>query len=670
MKLSPIEAAARVKYLIEKLNYHNQQYYLYDNSEISDAEFDGLMKELELLEKAFPELLSPNSPTQRVGGGITKNFDSVLHQYPMLSLANAYSIDEVIEWLNRVKKGLDGQEVEIASELKYDGVAISLRYTDGVLQQAVTRGDGVQGDDVTVNVKTIADIPVEIESAGKLPNQFEVRGEIFMSKTVFKKLNLEREMAGEALLANPRNTASGTLKMQDSAVVAARKLNFMAYGLLGDDLGYETHVESLMQLKSWGFAVSDSVQLSKSTSELEAFIKYWDKKRHNLPMETDGLVFKVNSYDFQDALGFTAKSPRWAIAYKFKAESISTLLESITYQVGRTGAITPVANLSPIPLAGTIVKRASLHNANEIARLDLHHGDYVFVEKGGEIIPKVTQVDIARRPKDSSRIEYITQCPECNTLLVRKDGEAQHYCPNDTGCKPQIIGKIEHYVHRKAADIENLGPETIEALYDLGLIKDAADLYSLTQADLLRLPNFKEKSVDNVLKGIEKSKEVPFARILFGLGIRHVGATVADKLAKHFGSLQLLMEASYESLISVPEIGEVIAQSLIQYFTDEKHQGFLQKVMHTGVQLFQQSEEPLKLGESLAGKTLLVSGVFTVSRDEIKDLIVAHGGKVVSAVSGNVDYLVAGDAMGPAKLEKATSLGVRIISEEDLRKML
>jgi len=665
------QARAKVQELTEKLNYYNQQYYTHHISVVTDFEFDILLKELQALEIQFPELLQPDSPSQRVGGTISKEFPSFVHKYPMLSLGNTYSAEELQEWVARVEKGLPDQEIAYICELKFDGVAISLHYENGVLVRAVTRGDGIQGDDITPNARTIKAIPLVLKNKESLPPSFEVRGEVFMPREVFNALNKEREDIGEALLANPRNTASGTLKMQDSSVVAARKLNCYCYFVYGEDLPFETHEESLEFLAKAGFHVSQTWKKATTVEEIMAFIDHWDVARKDFPVETDGIVLKVNSFAQQQELGFTAKSPRWATSYKFKAESIDTELLSITYQVGRTGSVTPVANLAPVQLAGTTVKRASIHNANEIARLDLHEGDMVFVEKGGEIIPKITGVDLASRKAGAKRIDYITNCPDCGTPLVRAEGEANHYCPNSNGCKPQILGKIEHFVQRKALNIDNLGPETIDALFEKGFISHAADLYLLTKEQLLQLPNFKEKSADNVLKGIEGSKAAPFEKVLFGLGIRYVGATVAEKLARHFKNIHNLSKAKEEELLQAPEVGGVIAKSVVAFFQDIDNQEIIKKLIAAGLSMEVKETAVINEGDALAGLTFVISGVFkNFEREELKLKIEANGGKVASSVSGKTNYLVAGEGLGPSKLEKAQSLGVKIITEEEFLGLL
>ena len=668
--MSASEAELRINELTNKVNYHNDLYYQKSNPEISDYEFDQLLDQLNTLERQFPELKFPDSPTQRVGGTITKEFENVAHQYPMLSLGNTYSIEELKEFDARVAKGLDGDPFEYFCELKFDGVSISIIYENGFLTKAITRGDGVRGDDVTANVKTIRSIPLRI-SAKDIPVKFEVRGEIFLSKIAFAKLNKEREDIGEETYANARNTASGSIKMQDSREVAKRKLDCYLYYLLGENLGVDTHEQSIAKLVAWGFNVSPTYKKCKTIEEVKEYIDSWENERAQLPLDTDGVVIKVNDLEQQQQLGFTAKIPRWAIAFKYKAQSLSTRLNNIVYQVGRTGAITPVAELEPIQLAGTTVKRASLHNANEISRLDLRVGDYVFVEKGGEIIPKVTSVDLSQRKSGSSPVSYITQCPECGTELVRVEGEANHYCPNDKGCPPQIKGKIEHFIQRKAMDIDSLGEKTIAQLFELNLIKTPADLYDLTKENLAKLDGFKELSINNLLSGIEKSKQVPFESVLFAIGIRYVGKTVAEKLAKHFKTMDALMVANDEALLAAPEVGEKIAQSVVSFFNNEENKKEIERLKNAGLQMESSKQEPEKLSNILDAKTFVISGVFQkYERDQLKDIIIANGGKVLSSISGKLNYLLAGENMGPAKLEKAEKLGVKIISEEEFERML
>lgn len=663
------QARKEIEELTAKINYHNELYYQQHRTEISDYEFDQLLERLIKLETDFPQLKTDDSPSQRVGGTITKEFKTVYHRYPMLSLGNTYSPRELEDFDARVAKGLEGEPYEYFCELKFDGVSISLIYENGVLVRGVTRGDGVRGDDVTANVKTIRSIPLRICDKSA-PANVEVRGEVFMPKTVFEQLNKEREDIGEERYANARNTASGTLKMQDSSIVAQRRLDCFAYYLLGDE-GIETHEQGIHQLEKWKFNVSPTYRKCKNIREVLNYIAHWENKRENLPLETDGVVIKVNRLDQQERLGYTAKSPRWAIAYKYKAQSVSTRLNSITYQVGRTGAVTPVAELEPVFLSGTTVKRASLHNANEIARLDLHIGDYVFVEKGGEIIPKVTGVDLARRAKNTMPVRYIDHCPECNTKLIRIEGEAARYCPNANGCPPQIKARIEHFIQRKAMDIDSLGFRTIEQLYDLGLVKSPADLYDLTLNDLLKLDGFKEKSARNVLNGIEQSKATPFESVLFAIGIRYVGKTVAEKLARYFKSIDRLAEARYDELLHAPEVGEKIALSVRQFFDNPENQLEIERLKKAGLQFTVSETEVKKESDVLANKSFVISGVFqNYQRDQLKDIILKNGGRVLSSVSGKLDYLVAGDNMGPSKREKAEKLGVTIISEKDFENLL
>jgi len=659
----------RIQELTDKINYYNHEYYQNSNSVVPDFEFDQLLAELIKLENDFPDLKKEDSPTQRVGGTITKSFPTVTHKRPMLSLGNTYSEEDLTDFDNRVRKEI-GDQFEYVCELKFDGVALSLIYEKGILKTAVTRGDGVRGDDITVNAKTIRTIPLKI-NAKDLPDEFEVRGEVFLPLEVFEAINKEKEDVGEPLLANPRNAASGTIKMQDSSVVAKRKLDCYLYSLLTDTPLAATHSDSIHLLEKWGFHVSKTYKVCKNIAEVMQYIHHWDKHRWDLPLGIDGIVLKVNNIRQQEALGFTAKSPKWAISYKFKAESAATVLESVSYQVGRTGAVTPVANLKPVLLAGTRVKRASLHNANEIERLDLRIGDTVFVEKGGEIIPKVTAIDLSKRPAHSERLVYIDRCPECGTPLVRKEGEANHYCPNEKGCPTQIKGKIEHFIQRKAMNIEGLGPETIESLFNAGLVRNAADLYDLTLEQLMSLERFGEKSATNVLKGLEKSKLVPFDAVLFAIGIRFVGNTVADKLAAHFKNIDALMNASFEELTSVNEIGERIAQSVLDFFKDNDHVQLVHRLRAAGLQFVAEEKIVVKESDVLNGKTFVISGVFSkFSREELKEKIEANGGKIISSISAKLDYLLAGENMGPAKLEKATKLGVKMISEDEFLEML
>ncbi len=662
-------AQKRVQELTDKINYYNEEYYQNSNSVIPDFEFDQLLAELIKLETEFPDLKKEDSPSQRVGGTISKSFASVTHKRPMLSLGNTYSEEDLTDFDNRVRKEI-GDQFEYVCELKFDGVALSLTYEKGLLKTAVTRGDGVKGDDITINAKTIRTIPLKI-NAKDIPDEFEVRGEVFLPLEVFEAINREKEEEGEPLLANPRNAASGTVKMQDSSVVAKRKLDCYLYSLLADTSLSPTHSGSIELLEKWGFNVSKTYKICKNISEVMEYIHHWDKHRWDLPLGIDGIVLKVNNIRQQEALGYTAKSPKWAISYKFKAESAATILESVSYQVGRTGAVTPVANLKPVLLAGTRVKRASLHNANEIERLGLRIGDTVFVEKGGEIIPKVTAIDLSKRPAHSEPLVYIDCCPECNTPLVRKEGEANHYCPNEKGCPVQIKGKIEHFIQRKAMNIEGLGPETIESLFNAGLVRNAADLYDLTFEQLMSLERFGEKSANNVLKGLEKSKAIPFRYVLFATGIRFVGNTVADKLATHFKNIDALMLATFEELIGVNEIGDRIAQSVIAYFKEEENVLFINRLRAAGLQFIAEEKIIEKESDVFNGKTFLISGVFTkFSREELKEKIEANGGKIISSISAKLDYLVAGENMGPAKLEKATKLNVKMISEDEFMNML
>lgn len=660
------EAKARIEYLSERIDYYNDLYYQKDTSEISDFEFDHLMNELIALEEKFPEFKSPHSPTQRVGGTITRQFETVTHRFPMLSLGNTYSREELMEFDKRIVKGLNNSDYDYICELKFDGVAISISYEGGNLTRAVTRGDGTKGDDITTNAKTIRSLPLKIK--GNSPPVFEVRGEVFLSKKHFEKLNEEKEAAGEEVYANARNTASGTLKMQDSAVVAKRGLNCFLYALLGDDLNVQSHEEALHLLLEMGFNVSRTFKKCNSIEDVIKYIDEWESKRHSLPVETDGVVIKVNKFEHQRKLGSTAKNPRWAIAYKYKAESAVTKLKSITYQVGRTGAITPVAELDPVFLAGTTVKRASLHNENEIARLGLHEGDFVFVEKGGEIIPKITGVDKSKRTSNKP-IRYITKCPECGTPLDKV--EAIHYCPNATGCSPQIKGRLEHFIHRDAMDIDTMGNKTIELLYDNGLVLKPSDFYSLSYDDIFNLEGFKDISTKNLLKGIEDSKKAQFSNVLFGMGIRHVGKTVAEKLVSHFKNIDAMINAEYDEFVEIPEIGEIIAKSLRDYFSAKENIEEINRLKQAGLQFESEEQENQLVSESLKGKSFVISGVFTkFNRDELKETIKKNGGKLLSGISGNVDYLVAGENMGPSKKAKAENLGVNIISEDDLIKML
>ncbi|MDI9871597.1 NAD-dependent DNA ligase LigA [Flectobacillus roseus] len=665
--MSPQE---QINFLTDQINYHNHLYYMKSETEISDFDFDQLLVQLRALEEQYPDLVREDSPTHRVGGTISKEFESVTHRFPMLSLGNTYNEQELLDFDERVQKGLEGQSYEYICELKFDGVALSVWYENGIITRGVTRGDGVRGDDITANVKTIRTLPLKV-MANELPAQFEVRGEGFLPLASFEAINKEREDIGEALLANPRNAASGTFKMQDSSVVAKRKLDFYVYQFLSEETVFDTHEESLHWLHSVGFNVSDTWEKHDTIQGVLGFIEKWEEKRHELPLNTDGIVIKINSFAQREELGFTAKSPRWAIAYKYKAESATTTLESVSYQVGRTGNITPVANLKPVSLAGTVVKRASVHNANEIERLDLHIGDTVFVEKGGEIIPKITGVDMSKRTEELEAVHFPHLCPECSTELIRKEGEANHYCPNEKGCPPQIKGKIEHYIQRKAMNIENIGSETIDTFYTKGLLKSPADLYDLKYEDIQGMEGFKDKSIKNILSGIEKSKEIPFKQVLFAIGIRFVGATVAEKLTAHFLTIEALAEATYEQLIEVPEIGDRIAQSIIAYFADADNRQFIARLQQAGLQFEHIPTEIVVEGNTLEGKSFVISGVFqNFGRDELKVKIEANGGKVLSGVSKKLDFLLAGAEAGPSKIEKAQKMGVAIISEEDFLGML
>jgi DNA ligase (NAD+) len=661
----------RIEQLSREIEEHNYRYYQESNPTISDFEFDKLLEELIKLENENPEFLLADSPSQRVGGTVTKEFITVKHRFPFLSLGNTYSEEELADFDERVRKGLGVDEVEYACELKYDGLAIGLKYENGKLVQAVTRGDGIQGDDVTTNAKTIGSIPLRLKK-GNHPEDFEIRGEVILPRSVFNKINKEKEDIGEAPLANPRNAASGTMKMQDSAVVSSRKLDAYMYMLLGDSITTKTHFESIEAARHWGFKIPEYTKKVLGLEGVRKYIEKWANERDKLDFDIDGVVIKVNSYDQQKTLGFTAKSPRWAIAYKFKAERVATKLLDITYQVGRTGAITPVANLQPVLLAGTVVKNASLHNADIIEKLDVRIGDMVYVEKGGEIIPKIVGVELSKRPKDAEPVKYITHCPECKTKLERGEDEAKHYCPNESGCPPQIKGKIEHFVSRRAMNIDSLGGETIAQLFDAGLIHNIGDLYDLHEkkAKLLSLDRMAEKSVNNLLEGIEESKKVPFERVLFAIGIRHVGETTAKKIANSFRNLDALMNATPEQLLEVPEVGEILAESVAGFFRDEKNIELIKKLKSAGL-CFELSEEQLaNRSEKLKDFTFVVSGVFSISRDEIKSLIEQNGGKNTGSVSAKTSYLVAGDNMGPEKRKKAEKLGVKIISEEDLMNLI
>ena len=644
-----------------QLSYHNHKYYVENSPEISDFDFDKMMRTLVDLEAQYPQFYDPLSPSVRVGSDRTTEFVSVAHRYPMLSLSNTYSIEELQQFIERIE-GENGP-TEFVCELKFDGTAISLTYEHGRLVRAVTRGDGTTGDDVTTNVKTIRSIPLVLSGSG-YPDLFEIRGEIFMPYASFDRLNAEREATGESLFANPRNAAAGTLKQQQSAVVAKRGLDCTLYQMAGDNLPFVNHIENLNAARSWGFKVSEHMTLCHGAAEVIDYINHWDEARKSLPYPTDGVVIKVNDFTLRRSLGFTAKSPRWAVAYKFKAESALTRLLSVDFQVGRTGAITPVANLEPVLLAGTTVKRASLHNAEQIAALDIRVGDMVYVEKGGEIIPKITGVELAERTAECVPFEYIDRCPECGAELVRFEGEAKHYCPNQSGCRPQIVGRIVHFIGRKALNIDGLGGETVELLFENGLVRDIADLYSLKAADLAVLPRLGEKSADNIINSIEASKSVPFARVLFGLGIRFVGETTAKYMAAHFKSLEAVAAASKEELMESDEVGDKIADSIIGYFADPVNVSILERLRCAGLQF--EAEVAERQSDTLAGKNVVVSGKFTLhSRDELKALIELHGGKNQSGVSSNTDFIVAGENMGPAKLQKAEKLGVKILSEQE-----
>ena len=655
--------------LRDTLNTHNYNYYVLDNPTISDYDFDIKLKELQELENQNPEFFDENSPTQRVGGMVTKNFQTIAHDSRMYSLDNSYSKEDLQDWENRLQKALGNVAIQFTCELKYDGASMSLTYENGKLKRALTRGDGFQGDDVTNNIKTIKSIPLHLK--GDFPPKFDIRSEIILPLAGFEKMNQELIEIGETPYANPRNTASGSLKLQDSAEVAKRPLDCLLYSIVGPNLPFKTHFEGLQHARNWGFKVPKEATLASNLQEVFDFIDHWDSHRHHLPYETDGVVVKVNSLHYQDELGYTAKSPRWAMAYKFKAEQVFTVLNSISYQVGRTGAITPVANLAPVQLAGTVVKRASLHNADQIEKLDIRVGDTVFVEKGGEIIPKIISVDVSKRPLDSQPTQYLTHCPECQTALIRNLGEAQHYCPNFYGCPPQIIGRIQHYISRKAMDIEGLGGETVALLYNNGLVHSYADLYELKIEQVLPLERMAQKSAENLVNGIEKSKEIPFERVLFGLGIRFVGETVAKKLAKNYKNIDALAKASLLDLMLVDEIGDRIANSVIEFFENQENSVIIERLKSYGVQLETIETVNPDATDKLVGKTFVVSGVFEkFSRDELKKTIEDNGGKVGSSISAKTDYVVAGENMGPAKLEKASQLKIAIISEDDFIQLL
>ncbi|KAA6325251.1 DNA ligase [termite gut metagenome] len=659
----------KIDKLRTEMHQHNYNYYVLNAPVISDKEFDDMMRELQDLEQAHPEYRDDNSPTMRVGSDINKNFTQVIHKYPMLSLANTYSEGEVRDFYERVRKALN-EDFEICCEMKYDGTSISLMYENGRLMTAVTRGDGEKGDDVTDNVKTIKTIPLVLQG-DNYSQSFEIRGEILMPWDVFEKLNEEREAREEPLFANPRNAASGTLKLQNSSIVAKRKLTAYFYYLLGENLPRDGHYENLQEVSKWGIKISEITRKCKTIEEVFDFINYWDVERKNLPVATDGIVLKVNSIRQQKNLGYTAKSPRWAIAYKFQAERALTRLNMVTFQVGRTGAVTPVANLDPVQLSGTVVKRASLHNADIIEGLDLHIGDMVYVEKGGEIIPKITGVDTDARFMVGEKVQFTRYCPECKSELVRYEGEAAHYCPNETACPPQIKGKIEHFISRKAMNIDNLGPETIDMFYRLELVKNTADLYKLTVDDIKNLDRMGEKSAENIINGIARSKEVPFERVLFALGIRFVGETVAKKLAKSFTDIEELVQAGMERLISIGEIGEKIAGSILQYFSNESNRNLVNQLKEAGLKMKRSEEDSSGYTNKLAGKSIVISGVFTQhSRDEYKEIIEKNGGKNSGSISAKTSFILAGDNMGPTKLEKAQKLGVKIMREEEFLELL
>jgi DNA ligase (NAD+) len=664
-----MEIKQKIESLRTELREHNYNYYVLDNAAISDYEFDMKLRELQALEEKHPEFYDASSPTLRVGGAITKNFETLVHEHRMYSLDNSYSKEDLEDWEKRIQKILGDAPVEFTCELKYDGASISLTYQDGRLVRGLTRGDGFQGDDVTNNIKTIRSVPLQLK--GDYPPKFDIRGEIVLPFEGFAKMNQERIENGEDPYMNPRNTASGSLKLQDSALVAERPLDCLLYSMVGINLGLESQFQMLEKARNWGFKVPKAAKLCKTTDDVLEFVEYWDKHRHELPYETDGVVIKVNSIQHQEELGYTSKSPRWAMAYKFKAEQVSTRLNEITYQVGRTGAITPVANLEPVLLAGTTVKRASLHNADQIEKLDIRVGDTVFVEKGGEIIPKIVGVDFSKRLSDSMPTNYIDHCPECNTLLDRTEGDAKHYCPNEYGCPPQITGRIQHYISRKAMDIEGLGGETVELLFKEGLIKNYADLYLLTKEQIIPLERIAEKSAENLVKGVAESVKIPFERVLFALGIRFVGETVAKKLAKAYKNIDALMMATAEELIGVDEIGQRIAESVVSFFQNSINTDIIAKLREYGVQFEVSADKLLNQTDLFKGQTLVVSGVFeNLSRDELKKLIEDNGGKVGSSISSKTSYLVAGDKMGPSKRTKAESLGVPIISETDFMGML
>lgn len=659
----------RILQLRKELHEHNYKYYVLNQPEISDQEFDFMMKELQELEARHEDMFDPNSPTQRVGSDINQEFTQVTHKYPMLSLANTYSQEEVADFYNSVKKGLNDEDFEICCELKYDGLSISLTYEDGKLVRGVTRGDGVHGDDVTANVKTIRSIPLVLKD-GDWPKEFEIRGEILMPWNVFERLNQEREAAEEPLFANPRNAASGTLKSQNSALVASRNLDAYLYYLLGDELPGDGHYENLEKAREWGFKISEGMRKVKTLQEIYDFIDYWDTERKNLPVATDGIVLKVNSLRQQRALGYTAKNPRWAIAYKFKAERACTRLNEVTFQVGRTGAVTPVANMEPVQLAGTTVRRATLNNEDFIRSLDLHIGDYVYVEKGGEIIPKIVGVDIEQRPIIAQPVTFVTHCPECGAKLVRYEGEAAYYCPNDAGCPPQIKGRIEHFISRKAMNIDSIGPETVDDFYRHGLVRNVADLYDI-EVQQINGDGSRQKSAEKIVNGIGASKQVPFERVVFALGIRFVGETTARLLARHFKTIDALAAASLQDLLEVEGVGEVIAKSVMTYFRNPVTMQIVERLRGYGLQMALSEEQMSSATDKLAGKSIVISGVFAHhSRDEYKQMIEQNGGKNVGSISGKTSFILAGENMGPAKLQKAEKLGIQIVDEETFLKMI
>ncbi len=660
----------RILYLRSELHRHNYNYYVKNSPEISDMEFDGLMRELQDLEATHPEMYDANSPSVRVGSDISNDFKQIVHAYPMLSLGNTYDRDEVRDFYNRVKSGLDGEDFEICCELKFDGLSISLIYEDGRLAHAVTRGDGVKGDDVTANVRTIKSIPLVLAPDGNYPSHFEIRGEVLMPWESFEDLNRKRELREESLFANPRNAASGTLKSKNSSVVAERHLDAYLYYLLGDDIPTDSHYDNLQRAKSWGFKVSDATSLARTLDDIYKYIDYWDVERRNLPVATDGIVLKVNDIRQQERLGYTAKTPRWAIAYKFKAERACTRLNEVTFQVGRTGAVTPVANMDPVQLAGTIVKRASLHNEDIIKQLDLYIGDMVYVEKAGEIIPQIVGVNFDERSLLlGEKVEFIKRCPECGTPLVRYEGEAAHYCPNDSSCPPQIKGRIEHYISREAMNIDSLGPETVDAYFEQGLLKDVSDLYRIKITDICGYDRSREKSARKIINAIEASKEVPFDRVLYALGIRFVGRVAARQIAQHFRSMERLKTASAEDLLEVEGIGAVIANSIVSFLSNSNNAALIDRLAEAGVKM--ELPETVKASDKLAGKSIVISGTFARhSREEYKSIIEQHGGKNVSSISKKTSFVFAGDNMGPSKLEKANKLGIPIVNEEEFLSMI